>query len=128
MSNPQIDETILRTVGMLSITSDQTAAAEHQLGALGMIIVSTTAFAAGIASISNPFSDVNDDGWFLYVPFAQDTGLVTAPLSKEYSFDSRAKRKVEDGSTAVIVLANSHATEGLDFAIVMRLLSMVTGT
>ncbi len=71
LSNPNIDETILRTVGVLSIRSDQIAAPEEQVGAFGMIKVTDLAIAAGAASIPGPVTDIGDDGWFVHVPFAQ---------------------------------------------------------
>ena len=126
--NPGIDETVLRTVGVLSIASDQAAANEVQIGAFGMIKVSDAAFAAGIASIPTPITEIADDGWLLYVPFSQqgDQSL-TQPPSREYHFDSKAKRIIEDGTTLAVVIQNAGGT-GLQFAVVMRLLSMVRGT
>ena len=124
-----IDETVLRSVGVLSIGSDQSAAIEAQVGAFGMIVVSDAALAAGIASLPTPVTEIDNDGWLLYVPFAQQTErALGSPSSVEYHFDSKAKRVVEGGSVIAIVLENSHATHGLQFALVMRMLSMVRGT
>ena len=126
LSNAGIDETVLRTVGQLTIGSDQTAATEEQIGAMGMIVITDVALAAGIASIPNPFTNTNDDGWYLYVPIGQRVGLVTAPAYQTYAYDSRAKRKIEDGYSVAIVLANSSTTNGLTFHLVMRTLTMVS--
>jgi len=65
------EETIVRTRGTMSVITDQAAAGEDQIGALGMIRVTDRAIAAGIASIPGPMTDGDDDGWFLWVPAAQ---------------------------------------------------------
>ncbi len=66
-----IDEVVLRTRGVLAVRSDQTAGSELQIGAFGMIVVTDTAAAAGAASIPSPATDADDDGWFVWLPFAQ---------------------------------------------------------
>ena len=133
LSNPNIDETVLRTVGVLGVMSDQVAATEDIIGAVGMILVSDTAFAAGVASIPGPVTDVADDGWFLYIPIVQAFGFASAvgidgSFAIQYAFDSKVKRRVEEGQTGAIVVENSSASFGFQVAFVLRLLSMVTGT
>ena len=133
LSNPGIDETVLRSVGGIAVRSDQLAADEFQEGAFGMIVVSDIAAAAGIASIPDPVSDIDDDGWFVYVPFQQAFTFSSAAGfdargATWYPFDSRAKRKVEDGSTIAVVVANANSATGLQIGLGFRMLSMVTGT
>ena len=133
LSNADIDETILRVVGGISVKSDQKAGDEFQLGAFGMIRVTNLAVTAGIASIPDPVTDINDDGWFVYVPFAQSNIFLDATgydsiSDRWYAFDSRAKRKIEEGTTVAVVAANAHATMGLQLAPSYRFLTMVTGT
>ena len=133
LSNPGIDETILRTVGNISIQSDQLAAGEQQLGAFGLIVVTDLAIAAGVASIPDPVTDAADDGWFVYVPFAQSFAFASAvgfdsKCDRLYSFDSKAKRKFEEGQTIAVVVANAHSTHGLQISAGFRILSMVSGT
>ena len=69
-SNPGITETIVRTRGGFSIASDQAGASESQIGAMGLMVVNDLALAAGAASIPGPVTDRNDDGWFVWEPFA----------------------------------------------------------
>ena len=131
LSNPNIDETVLRTVGQLAVVSDQTAASEQQLGAFGMIVVTDIALAAGAASIPGPVTDIADDGWFLYVPiaqtllFADSTGLAQ---SVNYAFDSKAKRVVGDGQSMALMVENASASFVFQVVFTLRLLSQVTGT
>ncbi len=133
LSNPNIDETILRTVGLLAVKSDQTTADEEQIGALGFIIVNDLAVAAGVASIPGPITDRGDDGWFVYVPIAQafnfESGIGVNPnMSTQYPFDSKAKRKIQEGSQVAVVVENAHATSAFTMTIVFRQLTMVRGT
>jgi len=133
LNNPGIDETILRSVGVLNVVSDQVAAGEEQIGALGMIMVNDRAVTAGAASIPGPITDGTDDGWLLYVPFAQSFTFVTAAGfdsrgGTQFAFDSKAKRRLEEGKTFVIMVENAHATHGFFVSMVFRTLSVVSGT
>ena len=133
LSNPGIDETILRTVGVIGIASDQTAASELQLGAFGFLVVTDLAVAAGAASIPGPVTDISDDGWFMFVPFVQElrflSGSGFAPNAvRLYHFDSKAKRKLPDGSSVAVMVENAHATHGFQLFFSLRMLTMVTGT
>ena len=133
LSNPGIDETILRTVGVLGVRTDQTSATELQIGALGLIVVNDLAVAAGAASIPGPITDRGDDGWFLYVPIVQGFQFATAVgfdarNMTQYMFDSKAKRKVQDGFQIAIMVENASSADGFNIASVFRLLSQVTGT
>ena len=132
-SNPGIDETVLRTVGSIAVYSDQTAAGESQIGAFGMIVVSDAAAAIGITAIPGPATDADDDGWFLYQPINQRMVVATAvgidaQGAVNYGFDSKAKRRTESGETIAIVVENSSAAHGFNATVVLRLLSMVSGT
>ena len=66
-----IDLTVLRTVGRFAVASDQASAIETQTGAWGLIRVTDLAVAAGVASLPGPFTDAQDDGWFVHQMFAQ---------------------------------------------------------
>jgi len=131
LNNPGIDETFLRAVGRYFINTD-TGANEQQIGAIGMIVVSETAVAAGVASIPGPTSDIGNDGWFFHSTFCQDwqfsdaTGQRIGGLS--YEFDSRGKRVIHDQSAVAIVVENTHATHGFQIQVAMRVLSQVRGT
>ncbi len=70
LSNVGIGETVRRTIGNIWVVSDQAAADEVQVGAFGCIVVTDLAAAAGAASIPGPFTDANDDGWFVWQGFS----------------------------------------------------------
>jgi len=133
LSNPNIDETILRTVGVLGVESDQIAASETQLGAFGMIVVSDQAVSVGASAIPGPVSDIGDDGWFVYVPILQSLVFGSAigfdPSGiVQYNFDSKAKRKIQEGETVALIIENAGASFVFNAGLRFRLLSMVTGT
>ena len=129
LSNPGIAETILRTVGGISISSDQSAALEVQSGAVGGCIITDRASTVGITAIPDPVTEVADDMWFLFQSFAQRTDLTVGGVNAFwYSFDSKAKRIVEDGFQGAFVLANANATDAIGFAFHVRVLTQVRGT
>ncbi len=130
LSNPQIDETQLRALGTFAITSDQTATSELQLGAIGCIVVSDQALSVGVTAVPHPITDIDDDGWFVHMPIAQSfilgdgTGFT---FSTPWSFDSKAKRVINDGQSIALVVQNSSAT-GFQMSGVIRFLTMIRGT
>ena len=130
ISNDGIDETILRSVGVLSVGSDQSGTQEDQIGAFGMIMVTDLAVAAGIASIPGPITDGSDDGWFVHQSFVQKTQLVaTMSPTVQYVIDSKAKRILEGTGMAIALVGeNFHATHGLLMGVQLRLLAQVRGT
>jgi len=133
LSNPNIDETHLRTVGICDVRTDNSAATEEQFGAFGMIFVTDTALAAGVASIPGPTTDIADDGWFVYVPFSAGFLVSTAvglnpDFAHIFHFDSKAKRRVEEGTSVALVAENVHANHGFNIRIHLRSLTMITGT
>ena len=92
------DETLLRTRGAMLFNSDQIAAGEEVIGALGMILVSEDAFAAGIASIPSPVNDIDNDGWVLWHPVVNQFRATQSSQQVISHFDSKAKRIVRQGS------------------------------
>jgi len=97
-----------------------------------MLVVTNNALAVGITAVPGPVTDVADDGWFVYQPFLYETIELTAVGSRlgnaPLMFDSKAKRRVGEGSVIALVVENAHATHGFDFSFGMRMLTMVTGT
>ena len=133
LSNPNIDETILRTVGSFSIRTDNNNGSEFQIGAFGMIRATDAAVAAGVASIPGPITDRGDDGWFTYAPFSYSSLLHTAVgftmnESHTVQLDSKAKRRMEEGTQIALVVENAHATHGFTIVLQIRMLGMVSGT
>ena len=91
--------TVIRTVGQFSISSDQQATTEQQIGAFGLIVATDAALAVGITALPDPVTEIADDGWFVYRSFSQDFRFITAAgvmpdFAMPYEFDSKAKRKI----------------------------------
>ncbi len=80
MSKP----TIVRTRGAVTIVPNSFAADLNFDGAFGIGVVSNQAFAAGIASIPEPFDEADWDGWMVWrsfaytLEFSDATGIMTA--------------------------------------------------
>ncbi len=128
LSNASIDETILRSVGVIGARSDQLAASEDVAGAFGIIQVTNQALAAGVALMPGLVTDVGDDGWFTYVPMSLGIFFGTAigfdmQSMTQYHFDSKAKRRVEEGQSLAFIVENGSAANGMAVALAFRLLS-----
>ncbi len=133
LSNPSIDETILRNVGTLAVQSDNFGADEVQIGAFGMIVVTDIAIAAGAASIPGPITNFGDDGWFVYVPIVQGVEFLSAvgvnpDAWHQYDFDSKAKRIVSEGQNLALMVENASSSFAFEVMAVFRTLSQVRGT
>ena len=132
LSNQGIDETILRTVVQISVFTDNEAAAEQQVGAFGICVVTDVALAIGITAVPSPVAEIQDDLWYVHHTIVQRSSFLSSigfypNVATLYQFDSKAKRKVETGSTIVVVVENS-GPHGFQIATGMRMLSQVTGT
>ncbi len=101
------------------------ASSEDYSGALGLIVVSDQAVAAGVASVPNPATDSGSD-WFVYEPIAGHLVVGTAVglhLNMESRVtDSRAMRKIGDGQDIVFVVENSLISLGAIYTTFQRLL------
>ena len=133
LSNPGIDETILRTVGVFGHSSDQFAADEFRTGGFGMMVVTDTAAAVGATAIPGPVTNAADDGWFLHHTFVQEIEVITGAgfetnAMEIIRFDSKAKRIVAEGSSIVLMAENISASTGMNVAFAVRILGMVRGT
>ena len=116
--------TITRTVGLLSVQSDQNAAPEFPFGALGGLVVSEKAIATGFTAVPDPVTESDSDLWFLYQSFSAEGSASTnvgRPLM-QFPLDSRAQRKVQDGEEFAFVIANASAADGLNFFLNLRIL------
>ena len=126
LNNPGIGETVRRTRGWLQITSDQAAAQETQAGGFGALVVSDKALALGITAVPTPITEQDDDGWFMYLNFAQrnvDSALIQSVM---YEFDSKAMRRVPEGFSVAFVLENANTGFGLDFAFGISALTSIS--
>jgi len=130
LSNSGISEVVRRTRGVLNVSSDQAATQEFVSGALGAMVATDTAIAAGIASLPDPVTDQDDDGWLLWMPFMGllqgvqgTTGVDLMPTSLNFEFDSKAMRKVEEGYGVIFVVANATAGFGMSVALSISVLT-----
>jgi len=98
--------TVVRSRGVIMLETDQDAARERQAVNIGAAIVSDQAVAIGITALPTPTTDKDSDLWYLYqsVMASQGAGTVNNNLGTFVEYDSRAMRKVEDGSQLVYVL------------------------
>ena len=124
--------TIIRTRGTLWIATDQFAATEQPLGAMGMAVVTDQAAGIGVTAVPTPITDSPSDEFFLWLPWFADvrdmgTGTVQFNTFSRFDFDSKAMRKVTDGTTAVVVLENSSSAAGANYAIMFRMLVKLHG-
>jgi len=91
---------------------------------LGGLVVTDAAFTAGAASIPDPVTEVSDDVW----AFISSISIGTLPrgvgAGDHVMFDSKAMRKVDEGSRLVIMISNNTAGN-IGFAMYMRVLSKV---
>ncbi len=121
--------TIVRVRGLISIKSDQLAALENPYGAVGFMVVTEQARAAGAASIPGPVSNNDDGEWFVHQPISAFFTFATAAGyesqgGRVFEFDSKAMRKVQAGQAIVIMVENETAA-GFDVNVDYRILIKV---
>jgi len=114
--------TIVRTRGILYVRSDQVANGENQWVSYGHAVVSVQAQAIGITALPTPVTDESSDLWFVFESVASSFLLssavgIAADAGKMIQYDSKAMRKVEDGSTVVSVMETpaTGVSEGVNF-------------
>jgi len=119
------EETIVRTRGVFTIVSDQEAADEQQVGALGFMRVTDEAITAGAASIPGPVTNADDDGWFVWVPFVRQlrAGIGLGPWMTNFMIDSKAQRIVREGQQVAVMVENASSSHGLTIQVALRVLS-----
>ena len=126
------DLTLRRIRGLLSVHSDQQAATENQIGALGVAVFTNAAIAAGVALLPDPVSDINDDIWQTFTHIGQRFNFGTSVgfqgnVAVQYEIDSKAMRKLSEGRALGIVVANANATAAFNITLGMRFLLSITG-
>jgi len=118
--------TLIRLRGELVISAVLTAASDSADVAVGLIMVSDEAFAAGVASIPSPLTD-GDDDW-LWHQFCSVTSRFGAAAGEGVEFrfpiDNKAMRKLPPGKTvcAVIEMNNLVGAVTIDTLLNMRTL------
>ncbi len=119
--------TVVRTRGQFLYHSDQRAATEDYEGAFGLAVVSDQASAIGVTAVPTPITDMGSDLWFVYemamglITVTTDVGVVD-PAGRLLNFDSKAMRKVEDGSDVVMVGETTGTSEGWAGTFAFRML------
>ena len=118
--------TVVRTHGKLLITTDQTAASEEQIGAIGFGFVNDVAGALGVTGLPGPANECAWSGWFLHQFFNQGFKLGDATgfgnNGVEYTLDSKGMRKFGADEELVVVIENFHASTAFNFALSFRML------
>ena len=121
-----VPATIVREHMTLYVKSDQIAASENPFGSVGSAVVSEQARVAGAASLPGPDTNDASDLWYLHgrwsavIVFGTAVGLETS-AGRVFQFDSKAQRKVEDGSAIVTMIENITAF-GVQYLIQQRTL------
>ena len=103
--------TIVRTRGIVTVKTDQFAASEDQIGALGIAVVNSTAAALGVTAVPGPMSDESSDLFFVYEMFGNTFQLGSAVGFRPDQgitrvIDSRAMRKATAEEDIVVVWEN----------------------
>jgi len=119
--------TVIRSRLLVGIASDQSAASEDQVAALGIAVVSDQAQAIGVTAVPTPITDLASDLWLmhqlLYNTFVFGTGVGFQDDGlHQYAIDSKAMRKVEDGEDVVVVGEGSGAGDGFRLTVGGRIL------
>ena len=102
--------TIMRTRGIFDILlTSATAAGDGFTGAVGLIVVSDQAFAAGVASMPSPVNEAANNGWFYHQFFSVHAGaaggLSGGPEGHQREHvDSKAMRKFDSEQTIVALI------------------------
>ena len=70
-----------------------------------MCVVSDQAFAIGATAIPTPITDADSDLWIMHqyfaAPFTFGSGTGFSNVSETFTFDSKAMRKVPEGSRLI---------------------------
>ena len=123
-ANTQADTVVRSYLGLL-VQSDQIAAAEEGVGAIGVALVSADAFAAGVASLPGPTSDFDFPWWMHgFLPWSIVNGVAYSAFSGE--LETKSQRKTKPAQTLVLVAENPHGSFGMELVFGWRLLSMLS--
>jgi len=93
---PDEGMTIVRSRGMVSVRATSLASTIDIVGAYGEAIVTNEAFAAGVGSIPEPFTDADWGGWLVWRSFSYSWLASSADIqtSEVFEVDSKAMRKI----------------------------------
>ncbi len=119
--------TIVRSRGVITLASDQSAANETQQVAFACAIVSEQAIAIGVTAVPTPTTDLDSDMFFVYETLNMQTSAAGSPgnfmiATVERRIDSKAMRKVEDGEGLVGVIETGAQSQGVEVTVAMSFL------
>ncbi len=110
--------TIERTRGVIGISSDQIAASESYNAHYARAVVSDQATAIGVTAVPTPSTDSASDLFFVFesifgaLRFNTGVGVYLDDSHTDRTFDSRGKRKVEDGQDVISIVETSAISLG----------------
>ncbi len=123
-------QTISRIRGHLAVRSDQNAAGEDTVGAVGVLVASDEAVAVGVGSLPTPYTDQDSDLWMMHQYFSHSFTFLSSVGFQDQSFsiwefDSKAMRKMESGQTMCFIVENGAAAGSgisyyLNFAVLFK--------
>ena len=102
--------TIVRSHFEVMVRSDQEAAVETQIAAIGLAVVSDQAVAVGITAVPTTLTEAGSSLWFMHrFLFGEENSLFNLlKPTPTWALDSKAMRKVEVGSDLVVVGENGN--------------------
>ncbi len=109
--------TIIRTYFSVEFGSDQSAATETQVAAVGMAVVSEQASAIGVTAVPTPITDIGSDLWYVHqnllAVFQIKSSVGFDPKNSTiYEIHSKAMRKVNGDQDVVLVYEDSAVGTG----------------
>ena len=119
--------TIVRTHLTILQQSDQSAAAELQVGAVGICVVSEAASGVGVTALPTPITELDSDLWLVHATmvnqflFADATGFVS-PTGLVTRVDSKAMRKVNNDQDVAVLTEGATLGEGMLITMLGRML------
>ena len=127
-ATPDFDsgETVRRMRGTFIVSAATAGLFYH--GAVGAFIANDRAVIAGVASLLDPVTDVQDDAWLWYHSFhggaltVGEPGSAGTNAAQVFEIDSKAMRRMARGFTLVFVVGNSSAASGFQIALSVRVL------
>ena len=117
--------TLIRVRGIISVKSDQSGGIEDAMGAFGIAVVTDTARAVGVTALPAPSDDAAGDYWQTWQ--ALFSPPIDATIDNElFMIDSKGQRKLSDLDAIVLMFENTHATHGMDVAVQLRFLFLLS--
>ena len=99
-------DTVVRIRGFAEISlSSGTADGDGYTGAFGIGIVTDAAFAAGVASVPTPITEIEWEGWIWHQMFSvRSPATDSTEIRQTFEIDSKAMRKVGSNRTIFAVV------------------------